>query len=98
MPAGRRTEPIVTDEKHSDDSDAKEAQSGQEQTDAATSTPLNAGEHTESGSFTGTKQHGVDYDGAFTDSDIPDDDVKPGETAVDKAGFEGGYTESDGVA
>jgi hypothetical protein len=90
-------EPLVSDEKHSDDSEAIQAQAGQKQTDAGTDAPLNGGEHTESGSFTGTGEHGVDYDGAFTDSEIPEDDVKPGETAVDRAGFEGGYTESDGV-
>jgi hypothetical protein len=97
VPAARRTELIVSDEEQSDHNQAQAAQTGQKQTDAATDTPLNGGEHTESGSFTGTKQEGVEYDGAFTDSEIPDDDVKPGETEVDRAGFEGNYTESDGV-
>lgn len=87
----------MSDEK-SPDASAREAQSGQEQTDHGTTAPLNGGEHTESGSFTNTHEDGVDYDGAFTDSDIPKSDVKPGETEVDKAGFEGSYTESDGVA
>ncbi|BDZ50554.1 hypothetical protein GCM10025867_27950 [Frondihabitans sucicola] len=90
----------MSDEKASDDSQtehnqAQAAQTGQKQTDAAADTPLNGGEHTESGSYTNTNEQGVDYDGAFTDSDIPEEGVKPGETEVDKAGFEGGYTESD---
>ena len=92
----------MSDETSSDDSrkehgQARAAQTGQKQTDTAEDTPLNGGEHTEAGSYTNTNEHGVEYDGAFTDSEIPDDDVKPGETAVDRAGFEGGYTESDGV-
>ncbi len=101
---GERMEPIVTDHTHGDGVDdaashgtAKEAQSGEEQTDAAADTPLNGGAHVASGSFTSTREDGVEYDGAFTDSDIPADDIKPGETEVDRAGFEGAYTESDGV-
>jgi hypothetical protein len=86
-----------SDDTHNDHAQAKEAQTGQKQTDAATDTPLNGGEHSESGSYTNTNEEGVDFDGAFTDSEIPVDDIKPGETGVDKAGFEGGYTESDGV-
>jgi hypothetical protein len=103
---GEQRERIVTDHTHgdghgADDAEvpgtAKEAQSGEEQTDAAAETPLNGGAHVASGSFTSTREEGVDYDGAFTDSDIPADDIKPGETEVDRAGFEGAYTESDGV-
>ncbi|RKR74226.1 hypothetical protein [Frondihabitans australicus] len=84
------------DTSHADD-EAKEAQAGEEQTSAADDTPLNGGAHAASGSFTSTKEDGVDYDGAFTDSEIPADDIKPGETEADRAGFEGAYTESDGV-
>lgn len=86
----------MADEKH-DHNEAQAAQTGEKQTDAATDAPLNGGEHIASGSYTGTREDGVDFDGAFTDSDIPDEGVKPGETEVDKAGFEGSYTESDGV-
>lgn len=87
----------MSDDKQSDHNQAQAAQTGQKQTDAAADTPLNGGEHVESGAYTGTNEHGVDYDGAFTDSEIPDDDIKPGETEVDRAGVEGDYTESDGV-
>lgn len=95
----------MSEEKHSDQptgdgtrrdhNQAQAAQTGQKQTDAATDAPLNGGEHVESGSYTGTHEHGVDYDGAFTDSEIPEDDIKPGETEADRAGFEGSYIESD---
>lgn len=95
----------MSDDRYGDDettedashNSAQAAQTGQKQTDAGTDAPLNGGEHVESGSFTGTHEHGVDYDGAFTDSDIPKEGVKPGDTEASKAGFEGSYTESDGV-
>ncbi|ROQ40919.1 hypothetical protein EDF46_0285 [Frondihabitans sp. PhB188] len=79
----------MSDERHDDQA--------AEEREAAAEAPLNGGSHSEAGSYTSTKEGGVDYDGAFTDSDIPAEGVKPGETEVDKAGFEGSYTESDGV-
>jgi hypothetical protein len=80
-----------------DDGKARQAQSGQEQTDHGTDAPLNGGEHVEAGSYTSTKEDGVEYDGAFTDSEIPSEGVKPGETEADRAGFQGSYVESDGT-
>jgi hypothetical protein len=85
------------DDRTGDHNQAQAAQTGQKQTDAATDAPLNGGEHVESGSYTGTHEHGVDYDGAFTDSEIPEDDIAPGQTEADRAGFEGSYTESEGT-
>jgi hypothetical protein len=90
----------VSDDNHdktdqTEHNEARAAQTGQKQTDHGTDAPLNGGEHTDAGSYAPT--HKTEYDGAFTDSDIPEDDIKPGETDVDRAGFEGSYTESDGV-
>lgn len=90
----------MSDDRHDDDqtehNQARAAQTGQKQTEASADVPLNGGEHLESGSFTGTRENGVDYDGAFTDSDIPDDGTEPGETEADRAGVEGGYVDGEG--
>lgn len=86
----------MSDDKH-DHNEAQAAQTGAKQTDAGTDAPLNGGEHVTAGSYTGTQEDGVEYDGAFTDSEIPEEATKPGETEADRAGVEGSYTESDGV-